>query len=80
MKTEKIEIELYHGLTVTYKGETERLDYICDLWPMFGWDIQNDPKAKECSMEITRELVCFGECTLRANDGTVLINLLPPQK
>ena len=62
-------LKIYDGIMMLYKGETQKIDSFPDLWKMFGWDIKNDPKAKECSLEIVRTLYCWGDITLNDTKG-----------
>ena len=51
------------------------------LWDLFGWDIENDPNAKECATIITRELFCFGQINLsHMNNGKLLLVEVIPVK
>lgn len=73
-------IKLYGGVKVITSDEIIKLKYIPDLWDMFKWDIKNDPMAKECSIEITRQLIGFGRCDLSQatqNGNTLIVELLP---
>lgn len=73
-------IKIYGGVRVNHNHELTTLEYIPDLWDMFGWDIANDPKANECAHLITRELMCFGYIDLSAmltNGGFLTVELLP---
>ncbi len=75
----KKSIKIYDGVRVNYDHEITELDYICDLWEMFNWDIKNDPNAKECSVAITRELFCFGFVDLSpmANGHLLTVEIIP---
>ena len=79
MKKKTESFKLYDGVIITHKGEVTKLDYICELWDAFGWDIDANEEAKKCADIITRNLVGMGFCDLRANDGfPVHIEIIPP--
>lgn len=65
----KKSIELYKGVIVCHKGKVTNLDYICELWDLFGWDIKNNKDADECAKAITRQLFIYGYIDLKDNDG-----------
>ena len=79
---ETMSIEIYHGVRVNHNHELIYLDYIPDIWKLFGWDIENDAEAKEASLLITRELFCFGfiDLTQMADGKLLTIELLPPEE
>lgn len=72
-------IKIWDGVRVTTSSESEVVESPSDLWKMFGWDIENDPNAKECSQIITRELFCFGHIDLSQMNGgkTLLLSVIP---
>lgn len=74
-------IKLMDGLKVITSDEIIELREggFPALWDLFGWDIKNDKAADECSLAITRELVCFGRCDLtKMNKGkTLIIEVIP---
>ena len=73
-------IKLCDGFIVLYKGETEKYEGLAGIWEAFGWDIKNDPNAKECADIITRELFCFGNMTLKDDNGyPIHIQAIPTQ-
>lgn len=66
-------IKLWDGIKVITEDETITVKMPVDLWELFGWDIENDPAAKECSIEITKHLLCFGKIDLTPmNNGKLL--------
>lgn len=53
-------ISLCDYVLVTVDGEETRLpNSPRKLWEFLGWDIDNDPNAKECASLITQELFYF---------------------
>lgn len=72
-------IKIWDGIRVTTATESEVVKSPSDLWDLFGWDIKNDPAAKECSLAITRELFCFGRVDLtEMNNGkTLFLSVVP---
>jgi len=74
-------IKIYEGVRVNYDHEITELNYICELWDMFGWDIKNDPQAKECADMITRDLLLFHyvDLTKMANGKMLIVELIPPK-
>lgn len=71
-------IKIYDGVKITYKGEVSRVDYISDIWDLFGWDIENDDNAKQCADAITRHLIGFGWCEIPDDNGrTISIDIIP---
>lgn len=57
-------IKIWDAWRVVYNGH----EYICEspseVWKLFGWDIENDISAKECSMMITAEIFAVGHIDL----------------
>lgn len=71
-------IKLYDGVRLEHGGETQILEHPADLWEVFGWDIEHDEKAKECSLLITRQLIGFGYCkTEDAKGREIYMELIP---
>ena len=72
-------IKIWDGVNVITEDGTTRVDGPLDLWKLFGWDIENDPNAKECATIITRELFCFGRIDLSAmnNGKTLILRVIP---
>lgn len=68
-------IKLYDGIKIITSREIRNVKYIPDVWDAFGWDIHNDKIANECSLEITKQLICFGRVDLSqfTTDGSTLI-------
>ena len=78
---ESFSIKLWDGIRIVTDRDTEIVDAPCDLWKVFGWDIENDPDAKECASIITRELFCFGRIDLSPmNGGKTLLLVAIPSK
>lgn len=74
-------IKLWDGVNVITEDETIFCEGARDIWELFKWDIDNDPMAKECATEITRQLFCFHECDLSAmNNGKKLLLRVVPCK
>lgn len=74
-------IKIWDGVNVITENETIFCESPCDIWELFNWDIENDPNAKECSLEITRQLFCFHEIDLSAmNHGKKLVLRVVPCK
>lgn len=57
-------IKLWDGWKVIYDGEETICKGPLEVWDMFNWDIENDPKANECALMVTREMFCFGHIDL----------------
>lgn len=74
-------IKIWDGIRVEHEGGVEIAKGPLDLWDIFGWDIENDPNAKECAQIITTHLFCFGEMDLTAmNNGKLLkLAIIPAQ-
>lgn len=72
-------IKLWDGVRIITDDGVQIVESPADLWEVFGWDIENDANAKECSLIITRELFCFGEIDLSAMYGgkTLLLKVIP---
>lgn len=82
---ETFEMKLFEGLrVVTSEKVIEfREGGFPRLWEFFKWDIKNDPKAHECSIEIVRAIMMFGRIDLSAlrNDGkTLIVEVIPVGK
>lgn len=77
-------IKIMDGLKViTSNGITElREGGFPALWDYFGWDIENDPMADQCAIEITRQLMCFGRVDLSEfaeGTSTLIVEVIPVQ-
>ena len=75
-------IKVYDHLRVNHNHELITVESFPDLCDMFNWDIKDDPNAKECSLMITRELICFGFIDLSPmmQDGSILtVELIPAE-
>ena len=80
MKTKMFTI--FDGVKVITGKETIVVSGPTDLWNLFGWDIKNDPNAKECASMITRELFCFGKIDLTAmyNGRKLMLEAIPAKE
>ena len=68
--TEKtIEIKVYEGVMITFKGKELFCESPADIWKAFKWDIENDDMARQCATEITRNLIAFGQLDIPNDNG-----------
>lgn len=72
-------IKLWNGWRVYYDGKVKVCESPVEVWEMFNWDIENDPKAKECATEITRQMMMFGhlDLTKMAHGKSLVLDVIP---
>ena len=74
-------IKIWDGVNVITENETIFCESPSAIWQLFGWDVENDPNARECATEINRQLFCFHEVDLTAmNNGNKLLLRVVPCK
>lgn len=74
-------IKIWDGVNIITENETIFCEGAKDIWRIFGWDVENDPNARECASLIFRELYCFGNADLTAmNHGKKLLLEVVPCK
>lgn len=66
------EFKIADGNKLTYGDKVYIMTGNAQLWEALGWDIKNDPNARECADLIVRDLVCVGYADLSplCPDGT----------
>lgn len=72
-------IKIWEGWRVYYDGKVTECKSPTEVWDLFGWDIENDPQAKKCATEITRQMYCFGhlDLTEMAKGKSLILDVIP---